>query len=160
MAVKLIACFCGCSELEIAQVKKITNYKTIRDFLDNPEARRLLSQYIIKEMDDEEDNLTLKYLRTYEICLEFIRNPDRDQLVVCAIRQKLRAIDCYPNEQIERQVQTAFRQGGAGEVYDVLMLLQRELELEIDGSSELRDMREKLLTKIDMVTQDKPERRK
>lgn len=156
---KLVACFCGCSELEIEQVKKFT-YCTTSAFLDYPEARRLLGQYIKYELDDEEDNLTLKYLRMYEVCLEFLRNPQRDQLAVCAVRQKMRDIDCYPDEDIEQRVQTAFRTGNVDKIYDCLLLLQRKLEMEIDQSYELGGMKEKLLTKIDMVTQDKPQKRK
>lgn len=149
MAERLIACFCGCSELEINQVRKITKCNIV-EFLHNAEARRLLTQYIIHELLDEEDNRTLKYLRMFESCLEFTTNPKRDERAMRACRNSLDDIEYgYPNENIERMVLAAFRTRDVDKVYESLKDLQQDLQNEIEFSEELDGMKEKLLTKIE-----------
>lgn len=155
VAERLIACFCGCSELEVNQVRKITKCNIV-EFLSQPEARRLLAQFIIHELLDEEDNLTLKYLRSYEAALEFTSNPKRDDRAMKACKNTLDEIEYgYPNEVIERLVKTAFRTKDVGKVYESLRDLQRDLQNEIEFSDELGQMKERLLTKIDAVKRDR-----
>lgn len=158
MAERLIACFCGCSELEINQVRKITKCNIV-EFLTNPEARRLLSQFIIHELLDEEDNRTLKYLRMYEAALAFTSNPHRDERAIRACRNTMDDIEYgYPNEKVERLVQAAFRTRDVDKVYDSLKDLQQDLQNEIEFSDELEGMKEKLLTKIDAAKRDRKDR--
>lgn len=136
-------------------MKKITKCNIV-EFLSNPEARRLLGQYIIHELMDEEDNQTLKYLRMYEISLEYTSNPQRDERAMRACRNNLDDIEYgYPNEKIERLVVTAFRTRSPDNVYDSLKDLQRDLRNEIEFSSELEGMKERLLKKIDAAKRSK-----
>lgn len=151
MAERLIACFCGCSELEVKQIRLLTKCN-IQEFLGNPEARRLLGQYIIHELDDEEDNLTLKYLRMYETSLEYLKNPQRDERCVRVCRNNLNDVDVYPNEKLERLVKEALRTRDPDIVYEALQELQQELQYQIEFSDELAGMKEKLLAKVDATT--------
>lgn len=159
VAERLIACFCGCSELELNQVRKITKCNIV-EFLTSAEARRLLSQYIIHELMDEEDNRTLKYLRMYESCIEFTTNPHRDERAMRACRNNLDEIEYgYPNEKVERLVKAAFRTRDLDKVYDSLRDLQQDLQNEIEFCDELDAMKERLLRKIDAVHRERKDSR-
>lgn len=135
-------------------MKKITKCNIV-EFLTNAEARRLLGQYIIHEMQDEEDNRTLKYLRMYEACLDYTTSPNRDERLMRACRNNLDDIEYgYPNERVERMVHAAFTTRDLDNVYDSLRDLQKDLQNEIEFSDELAAMKEKLLTKIDAATRE------
>lgn len=137
-------------------MKKITK-SNIAEFLSIDEARRLLKQFIINELQDEEDNLTLKYLRMYEESVAFTTNPKRDEK---ALRDCERALDDieygYPNEPLEKMVKAAFRTRNIDKVYDSLKDLQTELQYQIELSDELEQLKEKLLAKVDVLLKDKP----
>lgn len=148
MAERLIACFCGCSELEVKQIRLLTKCNIV-EFLGNPEARRLLGQYIIHELDDEEDNVTLKYLRMYETSLDYLQNPHRDERAIRVCRNNLNDVDVYPNEKLERLVKEAFRTRETDMVYEAMQEMHRELQYQIEFSDELEGMKKKLLDKID-----------
>lgn len=141
--------------MEVNQVRKITKCNIV-EFLVQPEARRLLAQYIIHEMGDEEDNLTLKYLRSYEAALEFTSSPHRDERAMRSCRNNLDDNEYgYPNEKIERLVKAAFRTRDVEKVYESLRDLQQDLQNEIEFSDELSSMKERLLTKIDAANRDR-----
>lgn len=146
---QMIACFCGCSQLTVKEVKAITMCR-IHEFLADTKATGLLKRFIINELKDEEDNLTLKYMVTHEQCSQFLNTPKSHKND--ALMEDLESnLETFPNERDERRLIDALEERDLYKVERALKHLIRSLEIEVESSREMQLLKERLLKKIDRL---------
>lgn len=147
---RIVACFCGCSELTVKEVKLIVS-SPIGSFLKQSQAKTLFRNFIIHELHDEEDNLILKYLVTTEHCYEFLSVPMEERDEGC-LEKYQELIETFPSYTVEKRVTEAFEDQDNPRIESELKRLIRSLEIEIESSQELKHFKEKLMQKIDRAT--------
>ncbi|KAH8280045.1 hypothetical protein KR018_001847, partial [Drosophila ironensis] len=146
-ALKLIKCFCGCSDMteqEVNRIYALTN-STHHTLLD-PEATRLLRAYLKSERSGDKD-MAEQYLDIYEKCAELLQEKQRaftqdevDELVDLGLPYDL-----------ERDLTRRLLAGKQSDIHAGLIRVQSKCCNEIEASSEYRGFRDAIVDKLKRV---------
>lgn len=142
---RLFQCFCGCSELTLAQIKQIAMMNVLT-LIKDPLGKKVFQNYLrIGHRTDK--SRAMEILECFELCDIFLENMDlamddakvNDLLELCTLTWEMKikkAIKIgkhkYPNENLHR----------------VLGNLKEDCVCDIECQLDYRCFREKLLSKI------------
>ncbi|XP_030564058.1 uncharacterized protein LOC115764904 isoform X2 [Drosophila novamexicana] len=141
---QLIKCFCGCSDMTVAEVQRIyTLTNSVHQTLLDSAAAMLLRRYLELQRAGDK-NETEQYLDIYEKCAEFLQEEQRtftqdeiDELCDLGLAYDL-----------EQDLTRRTRNGQASEIKLGLYRIQGKCRNEIEASSDFQDFRNAILAKM------------
>ncbi|XP_017009055.2 uncharacterized protein [Drosophila takahashii] len=145
--VQLIKCFCGCSDMTIAEVRRIYSLSnSVHETLLDKEATRLLRKFMETRRSGDKDEAE-QYLDIYEKCAEFLEENQRtfaqdevDELVDLGLPYDL-------EQDLSRRMLSADRT----DINRGLYRIQGKCRNEIEASSDFRDFRDAIVAKMRRV---------
>lgn len=144
---QLIRCFCGCSNMTVAEVRRIyVLSNSVHETLLDAEATRLLRKFMETRRSGDKDEAE-QYLDIYEKCAEFLAEHQRtftqdevDELVDMGLPYDL-------EQDLSRRMLSADRTDISSGLYRI----QSKCRNEIEGSSDFRDFRDAIADKMRRV---------
>ncbi|KAH8359689.1 hypothetical protein KR093_008323, partial [Drosophila rubida] len=145
--VKLIKCFCGCSDMTVEEVQRIyTLTNDVHQTLLDTDATRLLHRYLEQKRAGDKKEVE-QYLDIYEKCAEYLQETQRtftqdeiDELVDLGLPYDL-----------EQDLTRRTLNGQRSEINLGLYRIQGKCRNEIQASSDFQDFRNAILDKMRRV---------
>ncbi|XP_068157121.1 uncharacterized protein [Drosophila tropicalis] len=146
-AVRLIKCFCGCSDMTVEEVHRIyTLTNSVHETLLDAPATKLLARFMELQRSGDK-NEAEQYLEIYEKCAEFLMEEQRtftqdevDELVDLGLPYDL-------EQDLSRRMLSSQRT----EISLGLYRIQGKCRNEIEASNDFRDFRNAILEKMRRV---------
>ncbi|KAI8045930.1 uncharacterized protein LOC128256429 [Drosophila gunungcola] len=144
---QLIKCFCGCSDMSPAEVRRIYSLtNSVHESLLDPQATRLFRKFL--EMKRSGDKTAAEqYLDIYEKCAEFLLETQRtftqdevDELV-----------DLDLPYDLEQDLSRRMLSGNRTDINSGLYRIQGKCRNEIEASSDFADFRNAIVDKMRRV---------
>ncbi|KAH8363631.1 hypothetical protein KR084_012519, partial [Drosophila pseudotakahashii] len=145
--VQLIKCFCGCSDMTVAEVRRIYSLSnSVHETLLDKDATRLLRKFMETRRSGDKDEAE-QYLDIYEKCAEFLAENQRtfaqdevDELIDLGLPYDL-------EQDLSRRMLSADRT----DINRGLYRIQGKCRNEIECSSDFRDFRDAIVAKMRRV---------
>ncbi|XP_017035004.1 uncharacterized protein [Drosophila kikkawai] len=144
---KLIKCFCGCSDMTVTEVRRIyTLSNSVHETLLDADASRLLHRFMESRRSGDK-NEAEQYLEIYEKCAELLQETQRaftqdevDELVDLGLPYDL-----------EQDLSRRMLSGQQTDINLGLYRIQGRCRTEIEGSGDFRDFRDSIADKLRRV---------
>ncbi|XP_062122515.1 uncharacterized protein LOC133836190 [Drosophila sulfurigaster albostrigata] len=145
--VKLIKCFCGCSDMTVEEVQRIyTLTNDVHQTLLDTDATRLLHRYLEQQRAGDKKEVE-QFLDIYEKCAEYLQETQR----TFAQDEIEELIDLGLPYDLEQDLTRRTLNGQRSEINLGLYRIQGKCRNEIEASSDFKDFRNAILAKMRRV---------